>query len=65
MVNILTTDGERLFEACSTLCLLIAAPLLLLMVGGYSIYLLGTTTLLGFLLFASLLAVQVHTATTR
>jgi len=56
MVNILSSDGTRLLEACSCLCLTLTFPWLLCLVSICLIYLLGVSALVGLTIFIGALA---------
>ncbi|KAK0153646.1 Multidrug resistance-associated protein 9 [Merluccius polli] len=62
IVNILTCDGLRLFEAYGSLCFAIATPSLLFFAVAYSTYLLGITAFIGFIVFIVMLALQIFLA---
>ncbi|KAJ3592968.1 hypothetical protein NHX12_005306 [Muraenolepis orangiensis] len=62
MINILTTDGIRIFEAYSCFCLVVGVPMLLLIVIIYATYLMGVSVLIGFIVFFFMLTLMLFIA---
>ena len=62
LVNLVTQDSNRVFEATSIFVMILAAPATLIIGIGYSIYVIGPWALIGCLVFIIIFVIQTKIA---